>query len=83
MRRRLKTQARYHPAVGLGAPKDVVLGRPHKDLTSTSHVEWSNLSFRMHMRRYARLTNSYSKKFGKHCHIVAVYTVWFNFVWIN
>ena len=59
------------------------MGRPHKDLISTSHVERSNLSFRMHMRRYTRLTNAHSKKFENHCHMVSLYTVWYNFVRIN
>ena len=78
-----KTEARYSPAVCLGARKDVVMGRPHKDLISTSHVERSNLSFRMHMRRYTRLTDAHSKKFENHCHMVSLYTVWYNFVRIN
>ena len=78
-----KTEARYSPAVCLGARKDVVMGRPHKDLISTSHVERSNLSFRMHMRRYTRLTNAHSKKLENHCHMVSLYTVWYIFVRIN
>jgi hypothetical protein len=78
-----KTEARYSPAVCIGARKDVVTGRPHKDYISTSHVEWSNLSMRMHMRRYTRLTNAHSKKFENHCHMVSLYTVFYNFVRIN
>lgn len=78
-----KTEARYSPAVCLGARKDVVSGRPHKGLISTSHVERSNLSMRMHMRRYTRLTNAHSKKFENHCHMVALYTVWYNYARIN
>ena len=38
---------------------------------------------RMHMRRYTRLTNAHSKKFENHCHMVALYTIWYNFVRIN
>jgi len=37
----------------------------------------------MHMRRYTRLTNAHSKKFENHCHMVALYTVWYNFARIN
>lgn len=55
----------------------------HKDYISTQHVERSNLSFRMHMRRDTRLTNAHRKKFENHCHMVALYTVWYNFVRIN
>jgi hypothetical protein len=38
---------------------------------------------RMHMRRYTRLTNGHSKKFENHCHMVALYTVWYNYARIN
>ena len=37
----------------------------------------------MHMRRYTRLTNAHSKKFENHCHMVSLYTVWYNFVRID
>ena len=50
---------------------------------STSHIERSNASMRMHMRRFTRLTNAHSKKFENHCHTVALYTVWYNFARIN
>ena len=74
---------RYSPAVCLGAQKRRVIGRPNKKDTSTSHVERSNLSLRMHNRRFTRLTNAHSKKFENHCHMVALYTLWYNFVRIN
>jgi IS1 family transposase len=71
-----KTEARYSPAVCIGARKDRVTGNPDPAMVSTSHVERSNLSFRMHMRLFTRLTNAHSKKFENHCHMVALYTVW-------
>jgi hypothetical protein len=78
-----KTEARYSPAVCVGARKDRVMGNPDRDHVSTSHVERSNLSMRMHMRRFTRLTNAHSKKFENHCHMVALYTVWYNFARVN
>lgn len=78
-----KTEARYSPAVCTGARKEPVTGNPDKAHVSTSHVERSNLSMRMHMRRYTRLTNGHSKKFENHCHMVALYTVWYNYARIN
>ena len=76
-------EKRYSPPVCVGARKDRITGRPDRKHISTSHVERSNLSFRMHMRRYTRLTNAHSKKFENHCHMVALYTVWYNFARIN
>jgi hypothetical protein len=46
----------------------------------TSYAERQNLTMRMQMRRFTRLTNAFSKKFENHMHIVALYTVWYNFV---
>ena len=46
---------------------------------STSYVERQNLTMRMHMRRFTRLTNAFSKKFENHMHMVALYTMFYNF----
>jgi len=76
-------EARYSPPKCVGARKERFKGNPDPKHVSTSHVERSNLSFRMHMRRFTRLTNAHSKKFENHCHMVALYTVWYNYVRIN
>ena len=76
-------QAKYSPPPCIGARRDVIMGEPDKRHISTSHAERSNLSMRMHMRRYTRLTNGHSKKFENHCHMVALYTTWYNFVRMN
>ena len=78
-----KGETRYSPAECVGTRKNQISGRPDKGMISTSHIERSNLSFRMHMRRYTRLTNAHSKKFENHCHMVALYTVWYNFARTN
>ena len=73
-------EKRYSPAQCIGARRQVVEGKPEKAYVSTSYVERQNLTMRMHMRRFTRLTNAFSKKFENHVHMVALYTVWYNFV---
>ena len=63
--------------------KKRVEGDPDAEHVSTSYVERQNLSMRMHMRRFTRLTNAFSKKFENHIHMVALYTVWYNFVRVH
>jgi IS1 family transposase len=78
-----KTEARYSPAECIGTRKDRIMGKPERAMVSTSHVERSNLSMRMHMRRFTRLTKAHSQKFAHHCHMVALYTVWYNYARMN
>lgn len=78
-----KQERRYSPGECCGIRKDVIEGEPDKKKISTSYVERSNLSLRMHNRRFTRLTNAFSKKFENHVHMVSFYTVFYNFVRIH
>lgn len=73
-------EKRYSPAKCIGAKREAIEGDPDPDHISTSYVERSNLSMRTFMRHFTRLALGFSKKFENHCHMVALYTVWYNFV---
>jgi IS1 family transposase len=75
-----EAEKRYSPAECIGAKKTTIEGNPDPDYISTSYAERSNLSMRTFMRRFTRLALGFSKKFENHCHMVALYTVWYNFV---
>jgi IS1 family transposase len=71
--------SRYSPATCIGCRTGVLAGAPDPDHISTSFVERSNLSMRMGMRRFTRLTNGFSKKLENHGHMVALYFMHYNF----
>lgn len=73
-------RGRYSPAECVGARKERIEGSPDPKHVSTSYAERQNLTMRMQMRRFTRLTNGFSKKFENHMHMVAIYAVWYNFV---
>jgi IS1 family transposase len=71
---------RYSPAECTGIKKIRVEGNPDIEHVSTSYVEVHNKTMRMHMRRFTRLTNGHSKKLANHAHMVALYTMFYNFI---
>lgn len=74
---------KYSPAECTGTKKVRVKGDPDKQLVSTSYVECQNLTMRMHMRRFTRLTNGFSKKIENHAHAIALHFMYYNFCKIH
>jgi hypothetical protein len=75
--------ARYSPAACMGIQKKSVFGQPDEAHVSTSFVERSNLTVRMGMRRYTRLTNGFSKKLENHVAMTTIFFVYYNYCRIH
>ena len=69
---------RYSPGRVVGIEKKVMQGKPDSSRISTSFVERQNLTLRMHMRRFTRLTNGFSKKLRNHKAALALHIAWYN-----
>ena len=74
---------RYSPPHIVGTQTKILTGNPDKEHISTSYAERANLTMRMHMRRFTRLTNAFSKKVENHACAIALHCMFYNFVRIH
>lgn len=74
---------RYSPGICIGTETVSIKGNPDPRHISTSYVERQNLTMRMSMRRFTRLTNAFSKKLENHEHMLAIYFMYYNFCRIH
>src|SRR5437870_419227 len=82
-RHRRMPRGAYSPSDCVGARKEKITGNPDRRHISTSYVERQNLTMRMAIRRFTRLTNAFSKKIENHAHSVAIHFMHYNFVRIH
>lgn len=76
-------EKRYSPAQCIGSQTKKITGSPDPKHVSTSYVERQNLTMRMHMRRFTRLTNAFSKKLDNHVAAISLHFMYYNFVRIH
>ena len=76
-------KGRYSPAQCIGSKKQRIEGKPDPAHISTSYVERNNKTIRMHMRRFTRLTDGFSKKVENHAYAVALHMMYYNFARIH
>lgn len=77
------SEKRYSPAICLSASKRPVMGNPSEGDIITSHVERQNLTMRMGMRRFTRLTNAFSKKLENHAAAISLHFFYSNFIRVH
>jgi IS1 family transposase len=76
-------EARYSPATCIGCKQQAIIGKPDPKHISTSYVERQNLTMRMSLRRFTRLTNAFSKKLENHISGLSVWYMYYNFARVH